>query len=132
MEPEKIKILLVDDQESVLKGLRMRLELEDDLWVTGEANDGFRALELAVELRPDIIVMDLEMPKMDGISAAKALHELAPEVTVIMLSMHSDPTLRARAREAGVWAFVEKREGAVNLIREIHRWFENKKSSRIS
>lgn len=127
MNPLKIKVLLVDDQETVLKGLKMRLALEEDLQVIGEAKDGLAALREASRSNPDIVVMDVEMPDMDGITAARALREIAPEVVVIMLSIYDDPNLRAQAQAAGAFSYVEKRDGAINLIREIRNAFEYKR-----
>jgi DNA-binding NarL/FixJ family response regulator len=114
-----INVFLVDNQESVRRGLRMRLALEEDLQVVGEAADGKKALELIQEIKPDVVIMDLEMPGMDGISATAALHDLAPEVKVVMLSLHDSSFLRDRARIAGAIAFVQKREGAECLLNEI-------------
>lgn len=128
MNSQLIKVLIVDDQETVLKGLKMRLALEEDMTVIGEAKDGFGALQMASSGQPDVIVMDVEMPKMDGISATKALHDIDPHVKVIMLSIHDDPGLRAQARAAGAYSYVEKRDGAINLIAEIRNAFNNKRS----
>jgi DNA-binding NarL/FixJ family response regulator len=119
MTQAKIKILLVDDQPVVLEGLKMLFALESDLHVVGEANDGPKALELFAETRPDVVVMDLELPVMDGIKTTKALRKQDPETKVIMLSINADPVSQARAREAGAIAYVEKRDGAARLIKEI-------------
>lgn len=116
-----IKVLLVDDQPSVRQGLKMRLALEPDLTVAGEASNGVEALELTQSLSPDVVVMDVEMPEMDGITATERLHEVAPQVAVVMLSLHGDAATRARARAASAAAFVEK-QGAVDiLLAEIRR-----------
>ena len=72
-----IKVLLVDDQPTVLQGLRMRLGLEPDLVVVGEADDGQAAIDLVSARSPDVIVLDLEMPGMDGIATAQALRAIA-------------------------------------------------------
>ena len=115
-----IRILLVDDEPSVRLGLRMRLELELDLAVVGEAQDGVEALKMARTLAPDVAVMDVEMPEMDGITATERLCELIPPVSVVILSIHSDTDTRTRARAAGAKAFVEKRgsvEGLLDAIR---------------
>lgn len=121
---EKIKILLVDDKPALVRGLAMRLSLEEDLLVVGSANDGSRALEMAANLHPDVVVMDVRMPGMDGITAAGRLHELAPQIVVILLSLYDDPRLIALAREAGVSAYVEKRGGAARLIDAIRSEIE--------
>jgi CheY-like chemotaxis protein len=118
-----IKILIVDDQPDVRKGLKMLLALESDLQVTGEASDGPTALQQFTITRPDVVVMDLELPGIDGITTAEALRRLDPRVKVIMLSIHADPAVQERAREAGVIAYVEKRDGASRLIQEIRSAF---------
>ena len=116
-----IKVLLVDDQPSVRQGLKMRLALEPDLAVMGEADNGAEALELAQTLSPDVVVMDVEMPEMDGITAAGRLHEVATHDDVVMLSIHGDAATRARARAAGAAAFVEKQGAVETLLDEIRR-----------
>ena len=103
-----IKILLVDDQAAVRWGLRMRFALESDFTVLGEAGTGAEAIEAAQTLRPDVVLMDVEMPEMDGITATQRLHEMMPHVGVVMLSLHGDAHTRARAEAAGACAFVEK------------------------
>jgi DNA-binding NarL/FixJ family response regulator len=127
MTENKIKLLIVDDQESVLKGLKMRLALEEDMQIVGEAKDGYGALRIASELQPDIIIMDVDMPKMDGITATKALHKSDPTIMVIMLSIHDDAGLRAQAHAAGAYTYVEKRDGAIILIDEIRNAFESRR-----
>ncbi len=103
-----IRILLVDDQQCVRQGLMMRLALEADLQVVGEASDGAQALELIPLLHPDVVLMDVEMPGMDGIAATVALREQALQSAVVMLSLHDDDALRARALSAGAVAFAPK------------------------
>jgi DNA-binding NarL/FixJ family response regulator len=114
-----IKILLVDSQRRVREGLRMRMALEPDLTVIGEAGDGQSALAMTQELHPDVIVMDIEIPNQDGIALSQAMRQLVPESEVIVLSLHDDPLTKARAHEAGVAAFVEKRGGALPLLTAI-------------
>jgi len=116
-----IKVLLVDDQPSVRQGLKMRLALEPDLTVAGEASNGVEALELTQSLTPDVVVMDVEMPEMDGITATERLREMSPHVTVVMLSLHGDAATRAQAYAAGAAAFVEKQGAVEILLAEIRR-----------
>ena len=116
-----IKILLVDDQLAVRDGLRMRLELEPDLTIIGEARDGSEAVTLAQALVPDVVVMDVEMPGLDGIEAARQLRAKTPSMAIVMLSIHGDAPTRERAREAGMVAFVEKRAAIDVLLAEIRR-----------
>jgi len=103
-----IKLLLVDDQPIVRRGLRMRLMLEPDITVVGEASSGEQALVLVDSLAPDIVLMDVEMPAMDGIAATAAMRASTSQSAVVMMSIHDDDHTRARARAAGAAAFVEK------------------------
>ena len=116
-----IKILLVDDQPSVRQGLRMCMELEADLVVVGEAGDGAEAIERIPTLKPDVVVMDVEMPKMDGIAATKRLHEIAPHIAVVILTIHGNTDTRTKAQKAGAKAFVEKQASATDLLTAIRR-----------
>ena len=117
MEIDKmISVLLVDDEAAVRQGLRMRIELEPDLVVVGEAGDGIAAVKAAQVLDPDVVVTDVEMPKMDGITAIEWLREVSPSTSVIVLSVYDDEDARARARIAGARAFVGKQEGVEELL----------------
>jgi len=117
----EIKVLLVDDEPSVRHGLRMRMELESNLAVVGEASNGLEAIRSAQALHPDVVVMDVEMPKMDGITATKWLREATPLVSVVMLSIYDDASTRERARAAGVASFVGKQEDVEHLLDAIRR-----------
>lgn len=116
-----IRLVLVDDQGTVREGLRMRLLLEPDITVIGEASNGKEALALVQQLRPDVVLMDIEMPEMDGISATAALRTIVPQSAVVILSIHEDSVAQARARIAGAAAFVEKRGSTEELLTAIHR-----------
>jgi len=108
-EESMIRVLLVDDQPAVLHGLRVRFQLEPDMQVVGEASTGSEALTLAQALTPNVVLMDIEMPGMDGIEATAALHTVVPQSAVVILSIHTDRQTRIRAQAAGAIAFVEKR-----------------------
>ena len=111
-----IRLLLVDDEISIRRGLRMQLELEPDLAVVGEAADGAEALALVSTLEPDVVLMDIQMRGMDGLAATRELHQAGRAPSVVVLSLHDDVPMRARAAEAGACAFVGKHEpGAVLL-----------------
>jgi DNA-binding NarL/FixJ family response regulator len=118
---EVITVLIVDDEKTVRAGLRMRLELEPDLVIAGEAGNGLEALRLAREVRPDVVVMDVEMPHMDGLAAATELKATVPPPRVVMSSIHDDTLTRARAAAAGAAAFVGKQEGVELLIDTIRQ-----------
>jgi DNA-binding NarL/FixJ family response regulator len=110
-----ISLLLVDDQPNVRRGLRMRLLFEPDITVVGEASNGEQALELVESLAPDIVLMDVEMPGMDGITATEAIHANSLQSAVVMMSIHDDVRTRARAQAAGAAAFVEK-SGTLDVL----------------
>ncbi len=115
-----ITLLVVDDQPSVRRGLRMRLALEPDMKTLGEASNGLEALAAVRKLRPDVVVMDLDMPHMDGITATQTLATLAPQTAVVILSIHDDTATRLRAEAAGAAAFVGKQAGDLALLDAIH------------
>ena len=106
----QIRLFLVDDEHHVRQGLRMRLGMEPDMTVVGEASDGGSAIDAVSMMEPDVVLMDIHMPVLDGIEATAALRDVAPGCAVVMLSMHDDAETRARAREAGAAGFVAKHE----------------------
>jgi DNA-binding NarL/FixJ family response regulator len=108
IEAAMIRLLIVEDQLAVLKALRMRLAVESDLSVIGEASDCKTAYDLAVSLCPDVVLVDVEMVQMDGMAVASALHLACPHAAIIMLSIHDDARIRASAAAAGAAAFVPK------------------------
>lgn len=103
-----IRLLIVDDELTVRKGLQMCLSAHTDLSVVGEAMEGRAAIELAKSLCPDVVLLDVEMPGMDGIATAKGLHKTCPNIAIIMLSIHDDVSTRKLALDAGAAAFVAK------------------------
>jgi DNA-binding NarL/FixJ family response regulator len=114
MEP--IKVLIVDDEPRVLRGLRMRLGLEEDIRVVGEAADGATAIGLAGLLQPDVVLMDVNMPVMDGIAATRELASRVPRAAVVILSLHDDQGAIDRAFDAGAAAFVAKQQMDGDLL----------------
>jgi CheY-like chemotaxis protein len=111
-----IKLLVVDDVPSVRRGLRMRLSLESDLQVVGEAASGEEALAVVRALQPDVILMDIEMPGLDGLVATSAMRSVAPQSAVVTLSLHDDAASREKALAAGATAFVGKHEASEALL----------------
>jgi DNA-binding NarL/FixJ family response regulator len=103
-----IRVLLVDDQAVVRRGLRVLFRQEPDLQIVGEASTGTEALALVQTLTPDVVLMDIQMPEMDGIEATAALRRVAPQSAVVILSIHDDAQTRVQAQAAGAVAFVEK------------------------
>ena len=120
-EESMIRVLLVDDQPVVRRGLRVRFQLEPDMQVVGEASTGREALTLAQTLTPDVVLMDIEMPGMDGIEATAALRTIVPQSAVVILSIHTERQTRIRAQAAGAVAFVEKRGTTDTLLAAIRQ-----------
>ncbi len=118
-QQQKVTVLLVDDHEIVRRGLRQLIEKQDDLIVTGEASHGQEAVELAMELSPDIIVMDINMPVMDGIEATQKIKREMPDVRIIGLSFHEGQEVIENMRDAGVSAYLTKNEAFESLIMAI-------------
>jgi DNA-binding NarL/FixJ family response regulator len=116
-----IRLMIVEDQPAVRTALRMRLDAEADLSVIGAAANGEAALALAQSLVPDVMLLDVEMPSMDGISAASALHRLCPRAAIVMLSFQDDAHTRSRAAAAGAVAFVAKSSPTELLLAAIRR-----------
>ena len=109
-------ILIVDDHPAIRRALRMAFERQPGFTVCGEAEDGFDAIAKAKKLSPDLIVLDLRMPVMDGLEAARELKRLFPQVPLIMLTCHHSSAAEREARASGVVAFFSKLEGMQNLI----------------
>ena len=110
---KKITVLLVDDHGLVRRGFRRMLEDEKDMEVVGEAGDGEEAVKLAKQLKPQVVVMDCALPKMNGLDATRKVLAESPETAVLMLSMHSESTWVRQAIEAGAKGYVLK--NAMNL-----------------
>jgi DNA-binding NarL/FixJ family response regulator len=112
----RLRLLLVDDEAVIRRGLRMWLDLEADFDVVGEASTGAQAIVLAGALRPDVVLMDVEMPEMDGVTATAALRAAVPHVRVVLLSQHADAPTRTRALAAGAAGCVSKGTGDTELL----------------
>lgn len=113
------RLLIVDDMPQVRRELRTLLPLVDDIEIVGEAENGQSAIELAAALQPDAILMDVEMPIVDGISAARLIKQASPATRIIILSIHNDTAVRAQARSAGADDFVDKGAPLTALLQAI-------------
>jgi DNA-binding NarL/FixJ family response regulator len=115
----KIRILLADDHGIVRKGLRLQLEQNSDFAVVGEATDGRAAVRMSEELLPDIVIIDIAMPNLNGIQATTQIVKNNPQTGVIILSMHSDETYITRALSAGAKGYLLKDNAEVDLFRAV-------------
>lgn len=114
-----IRVLIVDDHLIIRQGLRLILETEPDLEWVGEAADGAEALRLCAELHPDVVLMDLRMPGMDGITAIEHLQKDQPEIAVVILTTFDEDDLMLRGLRAGAKGFLLKDTNRANLFNAI-------------
>ena len=121
---DKIRILLADDHTILRNGIRAILEDEPGMDVVGEAEDGRTAVSLALQLKPDIVIMDIAMPLLNGLEATRQIKRANPSVRVIILSMHDNEEYLVQALEAGAMGYILKDAAARELIhalRTVHR-----------
>ena len=114
-----VRVVVAEDHHLVRQGICKLLDADTEIQVVGEADNGADAVELARSLRPDVLVLDISMPKLDGLDALKAVRHLDPGPQVVMLSMHSDTTLVRRALEDGALGFVLKQSVSDELLAAI-------------
>lgn len=119
MEP--VKILIVDDQRIMQDGLKTILQLDGDIEVVGLANDGEEAVALTGELRPDIVLMDIRMPRLDGVQATKIIKSKYPTVIILMLTTFDDVTYIMDALSYGASGYLLKDIDGEQLIQAIHQ-----------
>jgi two-component system, NarL family, response regulator NreC len=113
---QAIRVLLAEDHAAVRQGLRMLLDAQPDITVVGEAEDGHIAVERARELKPDVVVMDVTMPVMNGLQATRAIKEAMADVHVISLTRHADDAYLQELLRAGVSGYVLKQSAATELL----------------
>jgi len=116
-----VRLLIVDDVPQVRKDLRTLLVLAGGIEVVGEAADGREAVELALRLRPDVVVMDLEMPVLSGYEATRQVKALYPGCRVVALTVHGGEAFRQQARQAGIDEFVVKGAALETLVNAISK-----------
>lgn len=114
-----LRVLVVDNLPAIREGLCLRLALESDLVVVGTAGSGQGALTLAGQLQPDIVLLDVVMPGMDGITVTRLLRELQPACAIVLLTLYDDANTRRRAAAAGTTAVVSKHESIEYLLEAI-------------
>jgi two-component system response regulator NreC len=116
---KRIRILIADDHGIVRRGLRLQLEINEAFEVVGEAADGREAIAKAAELNPDIAIIDIAMPNLNGIDATSQIVKRAPKIGVIILSMHSDETYLTRALAAGALGYLLKDNADLDIHRAV-------------
>ena len=118
-----IRVLVVDDHAILRDGIRSILESQEDIIVVGEADDGSKAIENVKETLPDVVLMDLSMPKLNGLEATRFIKEHFPQVKVLILTQHDDREYILPALRAGAAGYVLKRSGRremLNALREVY------------
>lgn len=115
----KVRILIADDHGIVRKGLQLQLQQHENFEVLGEATDGREAVKLAEELKPDVVIIDIAMPNLNGIQATTQMTKRNPKLGVIVLSMHSDESYITRALSAGAKGYLLKESAEVDLERAV-------------
>jgi DNA-binding NarL/FixJ family response regulator len=118
-DPRNLRILLADDHITVRQGLKMLIESQGDMTVVSEASDGTAAVEQARALRPDVVVMDISMPGMNGLVATRTLKSLQPDSIIVILTRHGDDAYLQELLRAGADGYVLKQSAASELVQAI-------------
>jgi DNA-binding NarL/FixJ family response regulator len=119
-----IRVLLVDDAADLRILLKLVLEFDADFTIVGEAANGEEAVRLSAELQPDLVVLDIAMPVMDGMDALQQLRAVAPSTKVVMYSAYDSGWLAERARGYGAAAYIDKTAGVVDLVGRLRSLFQ--------
>ncbi|NET49190.1 MAG: response regulator transcription factor [Merismopedia sp. SIO2A8] len=126
MHNAAIRVLLVDDQAIIRQGLRTLLELEPDLQIVGDAANGQVAVEFAQSLHPDVVLMDIRMPVMDGVAATQSIHQQCPTIKILILTTFDDEEYVSEALRMGAIGYLLKdtpSEELANAIRAVHKGY---------
>ena len=119
MTDTRLRILLADDHVTVRQGLKMLIDSQDDMTVVSEASDGTAAVEQARTLRPDVVVMDISMPGMNGLVATRTLKRIQPDSVIVILTRHGDDAYLQELLRAGADGYVLKQSAASQLLQAI-------------
>jgi DNA-binding NarL/FixJ family response regulator len=119
------RLLIVDDHEIFRRGLRALLEPSSEWQICGEAVDGQDAIEQCKSLKPDIVVLDVSMPRLNGLEAARLITQEKPEPQIVIITQHDSPQIRSAALEAGARAFVTKSAIGSDLVAAIRELIRN-------
>jgi len=115
----KLRVLLADDHEMMRAGLKMLINSQPDMEIIGEADNGRKAIALAQELKPDVVVMDVSMPELNGLKATEQLKKCCPEIKVLTLTRHTDDSYLQQLLQAGASGYVLKKSAPGDLVRAI-------------
>lgn len=119
--PAVRRVLIVDDHQTFSELLSFALTAQPDLECVGTAENGAKGVAMASELQPDLVVLDIEMPQLDGLAAARRIREVAPAAVVTMVTAHRDPEWMVRATQAGAAAFIPKNGSLVEMLDVLRR-----------
>jgi DNA-binding NarL/FixJ family response regulator len=123
---KKLRIVLADDHETVREGLRMIVNSQDDMEVVGEANNGRAAVQIAQELNPDVVVMDVSMPELNGLKATAKLKKLCPDIKIVALTRHTDDGYLKELLRNGASGYVLKQSVSGELLNAVRAVVEGK------
>ncbi len=116
---EKLRILIAEDHKTVREGLKLIVNSQDDMETVGEADDGREAIKLAQELAPDLVLMDISMPELNGLTATATLKRLRPKIKVLALTRHTDDAYLQELIQAGASGYILKQSAPTELLRAI-------------
>jgi DNA-binding NarL/FixJ family response regulator len=117
----KLRIVLVEDHKVMREGLRMVIDRESHMEVVGEADNGMGGIALAQQLRPDVVVMDISMPALNGLRATEMLKRMIPDIRILILTRHTDSSYVQQLLRSGASGYVLKQSAAEELVRAIQR-----------
>jgi DNA-binding NarL/FixJ family response regulator len=123
---KRITVLLAEDHTIVREAFRQMLELADDLCVVGEAQDGRQAVEMVKKLHPDVVLMDIGMPHLNGLEATRQVSEAVPTTKVLMFSAHTENAYVTKAIESGAAGYLTKHTSAHNMYRAVREVYQGK------
>lgn len=122
----RLRVVIADDHEILRRGVKALFGNDARWTVCGEAENGQQAVDIVAALRPDLVVLDITMPVMNGLQAAAKIRQISPETKIIILSMHDSPHIGKEALRAGADVFVSKSTAGVSLIRTVEELFHNR------